>query len=232
MSTGTSTGADAHPGLEARKAALDTLAAAAVANIPGVDFVSITVQKRDDSPRTEVATDVLAERADSLQYQLREGPCYAAVTDERFVLVNDLAASVEFPRYGPRAVDLGLGAQAGVQLLHEGERAGLNLYARTSGAFDRSTVQFAELFATQAAAVLGYAQQVEQLSEALHTRTDIGTAVGILMERYGIDQHQAFAYLARTSQHRNIKVRILARNVIDGTFESTGREDREAKQWP
>jgi hypothetical protein len=46
-------------------------------------------------------------------------------------------------------------------------------------AFDRSTFELAELFATQAAALLEYAEQVEQLSEALHTRTDIGTAVGI-----------------------------------------------------
>jgi GAF domain-containing protein len=139
---------------------------------------------------------------------------------------------LDFPRYAPKAVDLGIGAQAGIQLFHDGEVAGLNMYARASRAFDRSTVQFAELFATQAGALLGYAQQVEQLSEALHTRTDIGTAVGILMERYSIDRHQAFAFLARNSQDRNIKVRVLAQGVIDGTFESTPNEDRESQAWP
>ena len=49
------------------------------------------------------------------------------------------------------------------------ERAGLNMYAARLGAFDRATVQLAELFATQAAALLEYAEQVEQLSESLHT---------------------------------------------------------------
>jgi hypothetical protein len=93
-------------------------------------------------------------------------------------------------------------------------------------------VQFAELFATQAGAVLGYAEQVEHLSEALHTRTDIGTAVGILMERYGIDRRQAFAFLTRNSQNRNIKVRVLAQNVIDGTFTSTPGEDVRSQEWP
>jgi hypothetical protein len=44
---------------------------------------------------------------------------------------------------------LGIGAQAGIQLLHDGETAGLNLYARAAGAFDRDTVQIAELFATK-----------------------------------------------------------------------------------
>jgi len=214
------------------EAALEILAVSAAGNIPGVDFVSITVHHQDHSMRTVASTDPLAERADSLQYELREGPCYAAVTDERFVLVNDLAAAVDFPRYGPQAVALGLGAQAAVQLLHNGERAGLNLYARASGAFDRSTVHLAELFANQGGALLGYAGQVEQLSAALHTRTDIGTAVGILMERYSIDQKRAFAFLSRNSQNRNIKVRALAQQIIEGTFQSTPAEDRESQTWP
>jgi hypothetical protein len=218
--------------LSARQVALDFLTQSAVHNIPGAECVSVTVRTHHGPLRTLSCTDSLAERADSLQYELREGPCYAAVTDDRFVLVNDMAASREFPRYGPQAVDLGIGAQAGIQLLHNGETAGLNLYARAPGAFDRATVQIAELFATQAGALLGYATQVEQLSEALHTRTDIGTAIGILMERYGIDRHRAFAFLTRNSQTRNIKVRLLAQQVIEGTFHSTPREDGASQDWP
>jgi GAF domain-containing protein len=208
------------------------LAASAASNIPGADFVSISVRKADGPLRTVGSTDPLAEQADSLQYELREGPCYAAVTNERFVLDNDLTTSKQFPHYGPKAVALGIGAQAGIQLLDHRETAGLNLYARHPGSFNRSTVEFAELFATQAAALLGYAEQVEQLSEALHTRTDIGTAVGILMERYGISSHRAFAFLARNSSTRHIKVRVLAQSVIDGSFESTPAEDLESNMWP
>jgi hypothetical protein len=211
--------------------AFTSLVASAAENIPGVDFVSITFQEADQL-YTVASTDPLAEQADAVQYELREGPCYAAINGERFVLVNDLAAAVEFPRYAPRVVALGVGAQAAVQLVDGRRRAGLNLYARTAGNFDRSTVQVAELFATQAGALLGYAGQVEQLSVALHTRSDIGIAVGILMERYRIDRHGAFAFLTRNSQHRNIKVRILAQQVIDGTFESTLREDHGSDEWP
>jgi len=204
---------------EARDEALRGLAASATHNIPGVDFVSITVHAADDTYRTVATTDPLGDRLDALQYDLREGPCYAALTDDRFVLANDLASSSEFPRYAVRAAELGVGSQAAVQLLHNGERAGLNLYARRRCAFDRSTVQLAELFATQAAGLLEYAMQVEQLSEALHTRTDIGTAVGILMERYGLDRTQAFAFLVRNSNDRNIKIRVLAQRLIDGAFQ-------------
>jgi hypothetical protein len=203
----------------------------AVRNVPGADFVSITVRTHNETLRTMAATDPLAAQADRLQYELLEGPCYAAVTEERFVLVNDMAASTAFPRYGPKAVELGIGAQAGVHLVENGERAGLNLYSRTPEAFGRSTVHYAELFATHAGALLGYAKQVEQLSEALHTRTDIGTAVGILMERYGITHDQAFGFLARNSNQRNIKLRVLAQHVIDGTLERTRREDSESRKW-
>jgi GAF domain/ANTAR domain len=209
-----------------REEALQGLSTSAVSNIPGVDLVSITLLE-DHDLRTIAATDPLAEQMDALQYELREGPCYAAVTSDRFVLVNDIAAASDYPRYGARAFDAGIRSQAAIQLVQDGERAGLNLYARQSEAFDRYTVQFAELFATQAAAVLEYAEQAEQLSVALHTRTDIGTAVGIVMERYGIDRNVAFAFLVRNSNHRNVKLRVLARQIIDGTFQSTPLENTQ-----
>jgi GAF domain-containing protein len=216
----------------AREAALKGLATSAASNIPGVDFASITIRRKDRTLHTVAATDPVAEQVDAIQYELREGPCYAAVTRERLVLLNDVASASDFPRYGPRAANLGVGSQLAMQLLHNSEQAGLNLYAHKSEAFDRSTVQLAELFATQAAALLGYAEQVEQLTEALHTRTDIGTAMGILMERYGIDRNAAFAFLSRNSQNRNTKVRHLAQQVIDGTFESTPHEDSHIQNRP
>src|SRR5829696_8219853 len=88
--------ATSRPQRPPREAALETLAVSAATNIPGVDFVSISVQHQGQPMQTVAATDPLAERTDHLQYQLREGPSYAAVTDQRFILVNDLAAAVEF----------------------------------------------------------------------------------------------------------------------------------------
>jgi GAF domain-containing protein len=202
----------------ARDSALEDLVQSAANNIPGVDIASISLRGKDDSLATLAATDQLAHQVDQIQYQLREGPCYAAVTGERLVLVNDLESTSDFPRYGKQAADIGMGSQLAIQLLHNGEQAGLNLYAHQPRAFDRATLELAELFATQAAAVLKYATQVEQLTEAVHTRTDIGTAVGIIMERYGIDRTQAFAFLVRNSNQRNVKLRHLAQLVVDGTF--------------
>ena len=57
------------------EAALEDLAVSAASNIPGADFVSITVHRRDDSMVTVASTNPLAKQADALQYELREGPC-------------------------------------------------------------------------------------------------------------------------------------------------------------
>jgi len=210
-------------------AALAALVTSAAANIPGVDFASITVRSTGRGLMTLAATDPVATDLDELQYRLREGPCYAAVTEQRFVLANDLATGNSYRGYGPRANERGVLAQAAIQLSHDGEVAGLNLYSRTCNAFDQSTVQIAELFAVQAAVLLGYARQVETLGQAVHTRQDIGTAVGILMERYQLDRDRAFALLVRISNDRNIKVRELAQHVIDGMFQApTGKQgDRQ-----
>ena len=210
-------------------AALAALVTSAAANIPGVDFASITVRSLDRALMTLAATDQVATDLDELQYRLREGPCYAAVTEQRFVLVNDLATGNSYRGYGPRASERGVRAQAAIQLSHDGEVAGLNLYSRTCNAFDQSTVQIAELLAVHAAVLLGYARQVETLGQAVHTRQDIGTAVGILMERYQIDRDRAFALLVRISNDRNIKVRELAQHVIDGMFQAPTGKHRDAK---
>lgn len=203
---------------QVRDAALHSLTVSAVANIPGVDFASVTLYGEGEVLSTAAETDPVAKDIDELQYRLREGPCYDAVTRERVVMVNDVRAADRYPQYSPRAVELGVRSQAAIQLVSDGQRAGLNLYSRRAEAFDSSTVQLADLFATHAAFLLEYVDQVEQLSEALHTRTDIGTAVGIVMERFGLDRDRAFAYLVRQSNHGNIKIRDLALTLIDGTW--------------
>ena len=44
------------------------------------------------------------------------------------------------------------------------------------------------------------------MSAALQSRTVIGQAEGILMERLGVDSDQALAYLKRISSHTNTKL--------------------------
>jgi AmiR/NasT family two-component response regulator len=52
------------------------------------------------------------------------------------------------------------------------------------------------------------------------------------MERYGIDRDRAFAFLVRNSNDRNIKIRVLAQQIIAGAFRSTAHEDGRSQEWP
>jgi AmiR/NasT family two-component response regulator len=69
--------------------------------------------------------------------------------------------------------------------------------------------------------LLGYARQVESLGEAVHARQDVGTAVGVIMERHGLDRERAFAFIARLSNDRNIRVRVLAQQIVDGALHTS-----------
>ena len=52
------------------------------------------------------------------------------------------------------------------------------------------------------------------MSAALQSRTVIGQAEGILMERLGVDSDQALAYLKRISSHTNTKLVQVAGDIV------------------
>ena len=65
----------------------------------------------------------------------------------------------------------------------------------------------------------------DQLKEALRSRDIIGQAKGILMEREGVDDEGAFELLRQSSQAQNIKLRDIAKSVVETTRgHSTGHE--------
>ena len=73
-------------------------------------------------------------------------------------------------------------------------------------------------------------RKVEQLQEALERRTAIGQALGMLMERYQIDQDEAFAFLVRCSSHQNRKLYDIAVELVEtrelpAEFARPGLED-------
>jgi GAF domain-containing protein len=198
-------------------ATLAQITTAAVEVLPNVQLSSITVRHRDGTLTTVAPTDDLLLRLDGEQYRLQEGPCYEAATDERQVVSSDLGADPRFPRYGAAAVAEGIRAQIGVRLFDSPTSHGaLNLYSERVGAFD-DIGSLSELFAHQAGQAVAYAQEVGNLAEAVRTRTTIGQAVGIVMERYGLNDERAFAFLQRLSSHRNVKLRLVAQEIVDET---------------
>lgn len=196
-------------------ATLSQITAAAVELVPDVAFASITVRHAHDGLETVNATDDSLIALDEKQYALREGPCYDAATDRAQVVAPDLESDERFPHYGPAAVEAGVMAQAAFRLFERnGTQGALNLYSGRRGAF-ADLDGLAELFRHQAATAIAYAYEISNLQEALETRTTIGKAMGIVMERYQLNDERAFAFLTRLSQHRNVKLRRVAEELVD-----------------
>jgi AmiR/NasT family two-component response regulator len=58
--------------------------------------------------------------------------------------------------------------------------------------------------------LLALEQEVDGLKTALGTRTVIGKAIGIIIEREGVNETEAFEILKVMSQHSNVKLRDVA----------------------
>ncbi|ADB34808.1 ANTAR domain protein with unknown sensor [Kribbella flavida DSM 17836] len=205
---------------------LRQITTAAVEVLPEVRWASITVLHSDGRLETVAPTDDMLLEVDAAQYKLREGPCYQAAVDSAHVTAPDLATDQRFPRYGGIALDHGIHAQAGIRLFDAARSQGaLNLYSSAAGAF-KDFESLSRLFAHQSATAIAYAQEIQNLNEAMHTRRTIGQAVGIVMERYKLTDQRAFAFLTRLSQDHNVKLRRVAQELVNA-LEQDGRDARD-----
>ncbi len=206
---------------------LDAIVRAAQQTLPDFEHVGISIAHSNGEIETRAGTGQLVWEVDDVQYKLGEGPCYDAITEGGVRIMDDLRTETRWPRYVEEVARKGLQSQMGLQLYtDEGTLGGLNLYSRKPGV-DRDSVQLAELFATHAAIALGRARQEHQLKESVASRQAIGTAVGILMERYQIPEDRAFQFLVRASSTSNVKLRTIAQEVVATTTERfrTGEGD-------
>ena len=196
--------------------AVDKLVAIAVETV-GTSFGGITLI-HDEGKRFETvgATAPSVVDADHLQYELREGPCVdASLTSQSFTSPN-LADDPRWPTWGPQVSALGFHSVLSSEIHGRGRRMGaLNLYGATETAFDDKDFEIAQIFAKQASLVLGYVLHETELMHALETRTVIGQAQGILMQRFKISSATAFALLRRHSMDNNTRVRDLADYIIE-----------------
>jgi hypothetical protein len=197
---------------------LSLITRSAADTIPGVCEASISITTRDGLIETLAPTDPLVSRADDLQYELGEGPCLDAAINDPIVLVEELADDPRWPDFGPKAAALGFGSQVAFQFRAVPHiRGALNLYALEPHGIDRDAIHLGSMFAGQIAVAMGWARQDETMTEALATRNVIGQAVGIVMERYHLDDDRAFSFLVRLSQTRNVKLRVVAGNIVEET---------------
>ncbi len=209
---------NAQPSLEET---LGLITRAARDTVPGIYYASISIRTPDGQFETLAPTDSESLVSDQMQYEVCEGPCVDAASGESVVHTNGLGSDARWPRYGPRAQsELGIQSQLAFEMFSaHHSHGGLNLYSRDAGTFDEDSIALAQMFAMQGAMAMGQAHTVKTLNEGMSTRQGIGQAVGLIMERYQIDEGQAFGFLVRLSQQHNVKLREIAVGIVSSANE-------------
>lgn len=180
------------------------------------DFVGISLVEHGEI-RTPAASSERLRELDEWQYELGEGPCREAIRHQSTVLVRDLSTDPRWPTWGRAMVDqIGVRSSLSFRLFTRDDDAwgALNVYSRTVDAFCEEDILHGQVIAAMSAVVLARSINDEQLATALESRTVIGQATGIVMERYGLDEATAFGVMRRISSHDNRKLRDVAAQVV------------------
>jgi GAF domain-containing protein len=207
---------------------LEQLTASAVELVPGAEAASLTLEQRGRD-RTVALSGDLAVAGDERQYQLDDGPCLAALRDGAVVDAPDLATETRWAPYGHRAAAAGVAAALCLPLtLARPTRGALNLYAARPHAFTEQDLAAARGWAEEASAALvlarwihQYDTQVNQLREGIVSNQLIGQATGLLMAEARCTSDVAFQTLKRQSQHSNVKVVVIAEQLVLGHDQAT-----------
>lgn len=198
----------------------------AAEHLDGRVAASVHMVRERRRVETPASSDERAARADRLQHELGEGPCLDAIWQQETFQIDDLASETRYPRWARRVVDeTGLRSSLSIQLFTDEQTLGaLNLYSEQPDSITPEDRSEALIFAAHAAVALRGAQTNEHLRSAVETRTLIGQAQGILMERHDISPSRAFDLLREFSQRRNVKLREVAQQVVENTGQRGSRQ--------
>jgi hypothetical protein len=141
------------------------------------------------------------------------------------LLLSDIAERGDgWQHYADTAAHLGVRTSLSLHIPTDSPEvaASLNLYSREVLELEDRQLRSAETYAAQLAATLqsvdayrATANLARNMAEALRTRAVIEQAKGILMADERIGDEESFQRLVALSQHANVKVRDVARRLVD-----------------
>jgi transcriptional regulator with GAF, ATPase, and Fis domain len=197
------------------QATLERIVRLAVDTIDGCEHAGITVIERG-RVTSPASSDEVPALLDRIQAETGEGPCVDAIKDHEVFQTGKLSEESRWPAFSARAnAESGIESILSFRLFAEADTLGaLNLYSSQPDAFDDHDVAVGSVFASHAAVAWSTSRKIENLEAGMETRQLIGTAVGLLMARQGVSETEAFAMLRRASQRLNVKLRVIADQVL------------------
>jgi hypothetical protein len=200
---------------------LVAVARAGAHHVRGARWASVTVTHHGHF-RTLAATAPVAQHADALQHELGAGPGVDPAPGEDVYRCGDLAERCRWPVLGARLHQrLGLASLMSFRLHLVGEPetvAALHLYSDAPKAFGDDALTTGGLLAAHGALAVSaqlHRQRAKHLDRALAPAREIGTAVGVLMARYGIPRPEALEMLRAAAQDSHRPVAEIAAEVTD-----------------
>jgi diguanylate cyclase (GGDEF)-like protein len=154
-----------------------------IVDVLPITGAGVTLIEPSLRPRYVAASDPAAMDFEELQTELREGPCLAAYRAREPVFVPDLRHEERFEMFGPRALEIGLGAVFTFPLLQGHSCLGaLDLYRDAPGALGAGEAHSAQTLADVTAAYLVNAQARADLQDSSahsHQRAVHDTLTGL-----------------------------------------------------
>lgn len=197
---------------------LNTLVLVVRDALPEIGHVGVTLAETKGPMQTAAATDGFVDYVDLIQYRLASGPCVDKLhgANDATVVDNVRHGGRDWPDFLAAAARAGVRSMMAVRLFQDERTVGvLNMYSSTHNTISTDSQAVARMFAPYAAAAYVSARTTHNLQRALETRELVGQAVGVVMERYRLEQAQAFQYLVRVSSTSQTKLRQVAQIVVD-----------------
>ncbi|WP_426226187.1 GAF domain-containing protein [Pseudarthrobacter sp. DSP2-3-2b1] len=187
----------------------------------------------DDGGWTSVGTTGYAVlNADTVQFELRQGPCLTAWSTQRTVLVRDAGTDDRWPLWSRIVSGLSIRSVVSSPLVVGTRCLGtLKIYSPQPAAFDDSVARTLEKFAAAASTLLDNIQGseaphrlTEALGDALRSRDDAARAQGILMQQYGLSPDRALEELLLLSRASGKPLVSVIAEIVTGAGEASLRD--------
>lgn len=202
--------------------------------------VALTLMTGDGSHAVAGVSDERAREYEEIQFSLGEGPARDAFASGRPVLVADLeSAFVRWPGYSPAAVRAGvcaaysfpvqLGAMRfGVLTLYDGTLRSLTAHELTQGLIfaEIATDTLLESPAADSSGSADGSVADRGLRQALHFRSEVYQAQGMLMVQLGVTLAEALARMRAHAYAAGLELDDLATGVLDGSVQLSRDGDR------
>lgn len=204
-----------------------TIVADRCVEVLAVDAAGIMLVAPEGDLRVMASSSETMRVLELFELQAQEGPCLDCYRTGEPVLNQDLTTiDGRWPRFAAEALAAGFRSVHALPMRLRGTVLGaVNLFHFEPGLMTAEDVEAAQALAD--VATIGILQhratieaQVlnEQLHHALNSRVVIEQAKGMIAEREGVNMEQAFARLRHHARNHNLRLAVVAHNVIDGTL--------------